>query len=67
MLPNLIILENEPNLLSLGINNIECWMSGHTHYSYDFNYKETRFISNQFGYIDEINNSEINYDGLFEI
>lgn len=62
----------ESNLLLLGINekelynNIECWMSGHTHYSYDFKYK-TRFISNQFGYLDELNDTLINYDGLFEI
>jgi hypothetical protein len=59
------------NLLLHGINekelynNIECWMSGHTHYSYDFIYK-TRFISNQFGYSDEVDTG-INYDGLYEI
>jgi len=47
-------------------NNIECWMSGHTHYSYDFIIKETRFISNQFGYPDELD-TLINYIGLFEI
>jgi hypothetical protein len=48
-------------------NNIECWMSGHTHYSYDFKYKEIRFISNQLGYFDEIDDTGINYDIIFEI
>jgi predicted phosphodiesterase len=62
----------EPNLLSLGINekelytNIECWISGHTHYSYDFKYK-TRFISNQLGYVNEIDDTGINYNKVFEI
>jgi len=61
----------ESNLLSHEINekelynNIKCWMCGHTHYSYNFIYK-TRFISNQFGYPDELDTG-INYDGLFEI
>ena len=27
-------------------SNIKVWMSGHTHYLYDFNYR-TRFLSNQ--------------------
>ena len=47
-------------------NNIECWMSGHTHYSYDFKYK-TRFISNQFGYLDDLDDTGIDYDKVFEI
>ena len=42
-------------------------MSGHTHYSYDFIFKEIRFISNQFGYLDDLEDTGVNYDGLFEI
>ncbi len=30
--------------------NLKTVISGHTHYSYDFNYKNVRFISNQYGY-----------------
>lgn len=35
--------------------NIDCWISGHTHYTYDFNLENTstRFISNQLGYLKE--------------
>ena len=60
----------EPNLLTLGItekelyNNIKCWMSGHTHYSYDFKY-QTRFLSNQIGYFNEVDDSGTNYEGVF--
>ena len=31
--------------------NLSVIISGHTHYSYDFNYKNVRFISNQLGYL----------------
>ncbi len=37
-------------------DNIVCWISGHTHYSYDFTENNIRCISNQFGYIDELKN-----------
>lgn len=47
-------------------SNIKIWMSGHTHYSYDFNYC-TRFLSNQFGYQSEFQQSGINLEGTFEI
>jgi predicted phosphohydrolase len=52
------------------LNNILCWISGHTHYSYDFNSSEgVRLISNQMGYINEamIGDSRFKQDGLFEI
>lgn len=45
-------------------SNIKLFMSGHTHYSYDFNYCGTRFIANQVGYKTE-NTTGVNYDGLF--
>ena len=41
-------------------------MSGHTHYSYDFKYK-TRFISNQIGYVNEMDDAGTDYKGVFEI
>jgi predicted phosphohydrolase len=47
-------------------SNVKVWMSGHTHYSYDFNYC-TRFLSNQFGYQSEFQQSGINLEGIFEI
>jgi len=52
------------------ISNILCWISGHTHYSYDFISSEgVRLISNQMGYINEAMSGESRFkqDGLFEI
>lgn len=43
------------------------FISGHTHYSFDFNYNGNRFISNQFGYPNKINETRLKTDGLFEI
>jgi hypothetical protein len=47
-------------------SNIKVWISGHTHYSYDFNYK-TRFLSNQIGYQSEIKDTGFDIDGVFEL
>ena len=52
------------------ISNIACWISGHTHYSYDFVSSEgVRLISNQMGYIGELTKGVTLFkeDGLFEI
>ena len=52
------------------ISNILCWISGHTHYSYDFISSDgVRLISNQMGYINEAMSGESGFkqDGLFEI
>ena len=54
---------NEKELFS----KVKLWVSGHTHYSYDFNYMGTRFLSNQIGYIGEQDMSNPKYDGIFEI
>lgn len=35
--------------------NLKCVISGHTHNSYDFIYKNVRFFSNQYGYIVDSN------------
>lgn len=51
-------------------SNILCWISGHTHYSYNFTSPEgVRLISNQMGYIGELTKGESGFkeDGLFEI
>lgn len=44
-------------------------ISGHTHWSYDFVYNNIRYISNQFGYLDELKNgySKLKLDGIFHI
>lgn len=47
--------------------NILCWISGHTHYSYDFIKNNIRYISNQFGYSNEVYQSKIKLDGLYEL
>ena len=44
--------------------NILMWISGHTHYSYNFTHYNTRFISNQLGYPFE-NDSNFNRTGIF--
>jgi predicted phosphohydrolase len=52
------------------LSNILCWISGHTHYSYDLVSNEgVRLISNQMGYVSENLKNETNFkeDGLFEI
>lgn len=52
------------------ISNILCWISGHTHYSYDFTSPEgVRLISNQLGYKNECisGDTRFNEDGLYEI
>jgi hypothetical protein len=51
-------------------SNILCWISCHTHYSYDFISPEgVRLISNQMGYMREVISgvSGFKEDGLIEI
>ena len=49
------------------LNNVLAWISGHTHWSYDFEKNGIRLISNQIGYKNEIGQTGINEDGLYEI
>jgi predicted phosphohydrolase len=49
------------------VNNILAWISGHTHWSYDFCHNNIRLISNQLGYESEMEKTGINEDGLYEI
>ena len=50
-------------------NNIKCWISGHTHFSYDFIKDNVRLISNQYGYRREMlsGESSFNSDNVYDI
>ena len=54
------------NQINNNNNKIIC-ISGHTHYSFDFIENNIRYISNQFGYKNEIKNSKLKIDGVFEL
>jgi len=49
------------------LSNVPIWISGHTHWSYDITKENTRFISNQLGYKNEMGQTNLDVDGLFEI
>lgn len=49
------------------ITNVPLWISGHTHWSYDFEKDGVRFVSNQVGYKSEINQTKLNEEGVYEI
>lgn len=54
--------------LNIPLTNVKLWISGHTHFSYDIMKNNVRFLSNQLGYVDEIqNDSGVDVDGLFSI
>ena len=49
-------------------NDIVCWIYGHTHFSnFMDSTKNFKFVSNQMGYTDEINDTNFNEEGLFKI
>ena len=52
---------------NLNLNNIPMWISGHTHWSYNFTKNNCNFIGNQLGYKSELGNTGLNEDGLYEI
>jgi predicted phosphohydrolase len=54
-------------LKDLNLKNVPLWLSGHTHWSYDIMYNNTKLLSNQLGYSKEIGYTNIIEDGLFEI
>jgi Calcineurin-like phosphoesterase len=57
-------------LSNLITNNVITWISGHTHYSYDFVCEHNvRLISNQMGYLKEAEkgDTKFNEDGLYDI
>ena len=51
------------------MSNVVGWISGHTHWSYDINIDNVRYISNQIGYKNECLSGETNFepDKIFEI
>ncbi len=55
----------EMGLEELTQKHVDLWISGHTHYSYDYIDNGTRFVSNQIGYPGEL--SDINYNKTFEV
>jgi predicted phosphohydrolase len=57
----------DSTLDKLNLKNIIAWISGHTHWTYDFKKNGTRFISNQIGYKNEIGMTNLNMTGLYEI
>ena len=54
-------------LKNIKLNNVPLWISGHTHWSYDYEKFGKRFISNQLGYRSEVGKTGINEEGLFEV
>ena len=49
------------------LNNVLTWISGHTHWSYDFIQDNIRLISNQIGYKYEVGDTRLKEDGVFKI
>ena len=54
-------------LENLKLDNVMAWISGHTHWSYNFKSNGINLISNQLGYRTEIGRTGLNEDGLYEI
>jgi predicted phosphohydrolase len=52
---------------NLKLDNVMAWISGHTHWSYNFESNNIRLISNQLGYKNELGTTGIDEDGLYEI
>jgi hypothetical protein len=57
----------DDTLLHFNLNNVITWISGHTHWSYDFTQCGIRLIGNQLGYKSEAGHTGVNEDGVFEI
>jgi len=58
---------SDNTLDKLDLTNVSAWISGHTHWSYDFIKNNVRLISNQLGYKEELGKTGINEDGVYEI
>ena len=54
-------------LNKFNLKNVPIWISGHTHWSYDFEKYNTRFISNQLGYKYELGLAGLHKNCVFEI
>ena len=64
---NLYFSWSDDTIDKLNLCNVPLWISGHTHWSYDFEKFNTKFISNQLGYKHELSETRINDNGLFKI
>jgi len=51
----------------LKTDTVISWISGHTHWSYDFTQHGVRYIGNQLGYKSEIGKTGLIEDGVFEL
>jgi predicted phosphodiesterase len=54
-------------LLNLNVDHILTWISGHTHWTYDFTQNNVRLIGNQIGYKSEVGKTGLIEDGVFKI
>ena len=66
-LSNLYFAWPDDTLGKFNLNNALAWISGHTHWSYDFKSCGIRLISNQLGYKSEVGETGLNEDGSYEI
>ena len=66
-LANLYFAWPDDTLNKFTLKNVLAWISGHTHWSYDFEKNGVRLIGNQLGYRSEIGNTGIKEDGIYEI
>lgn len=64
---NLYFAWPDGTLPQLNLKNVVAWISGHTHWSFDFEKDGVRLISNQVGYKSEIGKTQLNEDGVYEI
>lgn len=64
---NLYFAWPNETLSKFNLKNVIVWISGHTHWSYDFENDGIRLISNQLGYKSEIGSTGLEEDGIYDI
>jgi len=64
---NLYFAWPDGTLPQFNLKNVPLWISGHTHWSYDFEQDGVRLIGNQLGYKSELGETGINESGLYEV
>jgi len=64
---NLYFAWPDGTLQNFKLDNVLTWISGHTHWSYDFMEDGVRLIGNQLGYKSEVGDTGVNEDGLYDI
>ena len=52
---------------NLNLLNVPIWISGHTHWSYNIDKNNCKFIGNQLGYKSEVAETNVNETGLYEV